>query len=102
MKYHPEVTEYKIYYAQSLYKAGLYQEGAKAAVQVDDPQYAHRVSGSPSRQLMILNPWLQMLHLRAAITYEQEDLAATKSFVDKCIPDDPDTIVASACIAYKV
>jgi hypothetical protein len=43
-----------------------------------------------------------MLQLQAAIKYEQDDLAGTKAFVDKCLPDDPDTIVAEGCIAFKV
>ena len=39
----PEVQEYKVYHAQSLYKASLYPEAAKAAVQIDDPQFSQRV-----------------------------------------------------------
>jgi tetratricopeptide repeat protein 30 len=39
----PGVDEYKIYYAQSLYKAGMYPEAMRAAVRVDNPQYAQRM-----------------------------------------------------------
>jgi len=42
-KNHPEVAEYKAYYAQSLYKAGLYEASAKAAVQIEAPEYAEQV-----------------------------------------------------------
>lgn len=84
VRYHPDVEEYKVTHAQALYKAGLYAEAAKAAVQVTDPQYAYR-----------------MLHLQAAVKYEQDDLPATKSLVDQCLHDDPDTIVAHGCILYK-
>lgn len=83
-KYHPEIEEYKVYYAQSLYKAGMYPEATKASLSVEDPQYTYR-----------------MLHLKASIKYEQDDLPNTKGFVDKCLPDDPDTVVAQGCILYK-
>ena len=80
----PEVTEYKIYYAQSLYKAGMYPEATRAAFQVDDPQYAQR-----------------MTMLQAAIKYEQDDLRGTTALADQCLSDDPDTIVCYACVKYK-
>ena len=34
---HPEVEEYKLHYAQALYKACLYQEAMKVACQIDNP-----------------------------------------------------------------
>ena len=34
---HPEAEEYKLYYAQSLHKACLYQEAMKVACQIDSP-----------------------------------------------------------------
>lgn len=34
---HPEVEEYKLYYAQSLYKAGAYPEATKASFVLDNP-----------------------------------------------------------------
>lgn len=34
---HPEVEDYKVYYAQSLYKAGAYPEAAKASFALDNP-----------------------------------------------------------------
>ena len=43
IKLHPEVEEYKMYYAQSLHKAGMFAEGYRAAMQVTDPQLATRV-----------------------------------------------------------
>jgi tetratricopeptide repeat protein 30 len=42
-KLFPGVDEYKISYAQSLYKAGMYPEAMRAAVRVDNPQYAQRM-----------------------------------------------------------
>lgn len=84
VKLQPDVQEYRMYHAQSLFKAGLFPEAAKVAVTVEDEQYAYR-----------------MLHLQSAITYEQDDLPGTKSFVEQCLPDDPDTVVAHGCILYK-
>mmetsp|Transcript_32243 Transcript_32243/g.51375 ORF Transcript_32243/g.51375 Transcript_32243/m.51375 type:complete len:661 (-) Transcript_32243:3487-5469(-) len=83
-KLFPEVQEYRIYFAQSLYKAGLYPEATRACFQVDDPQYAQR-----------------MAMLQAAIKYEQEDLRACEALADTCLTDDPETIICHACIAYK-
>lgn len=83
-KLHPDVQEYRIYFAQSLYKAGLYPEATRACFQVDDPQYAQR-----------------MAMLQASIKYQQDDLRACESLADQCLPDDPETIVCHACVAYK-
>ena len=43
---HPEVEEYRLYYAQSLYKACLFQEAMKVACMIDQPQYQGQV-GTP-------------------------------------------------------
>ena len=43
-----------------------------------------------------------MLYLQASIKYEQDDIAGTKVFVNKCIKDDPDTMVAQGCVMFKV
>jgi tetratricopeptide repeat protein 30 len=84
LKFHPGVDEYQIYYAQALYKAGLYPEATKAAIRVEDVAYHHR-----------------LLMLQAAIKYEQDDLAGTKVLVDQCLHDDPDTVINYGCIAFK-
>ncbi|CAB1119336.1 unnamed protein product [Ectocarpus sp. CCAP 1310/34] len=80
----PSVEEYKVYLAQSLYKAGMYPEATRAAVRVDSPQYQQR-----------------MVALQGAIKYEQDELAACKGFVDQCLGDDPDTIISYASISFK-
>lgn len=85
IKCHPGIVEYEVYYAQSLFKAGLYPESMRATMRVDNPEYSQR-----------------MLMLKAAIRYEEDDLSACKSLVDQCLDDDPDTIINSACIMYKV
>ncbi len=80
----PSVQEYKIYYAQALFKAGMYPEALRSAVKVDDPQYTQRIAT-----------------LQASIKYEQDELSACKSLLSQCLPDEPDIIVAYAAIAYK-
>lgn len=40
----PDVVDYKMQYAQCLYKAGDYQASQKVASEIDDPNYVQRVS----------------------------------------------------------
>jgi len=81
---YPDEEEYKVYYAQSLYSATLYEEAMKVTVTVEAPEY----QGS-------------MQKLQAAIKYGEEDLAGAKSLVDQCPADDPDTDINLACLLYK-
>ena len=41
------------------------------------------------------------VQLQASIKYEQDELSACKSLLDGCLPDDPDTVINFAAIAYK-
>lgn len=84
VKYFPYVTEYKIYYAQSLFKAGRYADAIKQSNRVEGEQHQQR-----------------MIKLRAQIKYEQEDLSGCKSLVDQCLDDDADALITQACIEYK-
>lgn len=81
---YPDVEEYKIYYAQSLYKGGVYAEATKAAVRVDGEQYSQRV-----------------LLLQAAIKYQMDELPSSKALLDQCESDEADVIVNYAAIAFK-
>jgi tetratricopeptide repeat protein 30 len=80
----PDVDEYKIYYAQSLYKAGLFPEATRAAVRVEVEQYTQR-----------------MLMMQTIIKYEQDELPACKALLDQCVQDDPDVAVNYAAISFK-
>ena len=73
-----------MYYAQSLFKAGLYEPALKACQAVAD---------GPSAQRVLL--------LQAAIKYEQDDLMDTKALIDQCPADEADTLVNQACVMYK-
>lgn len=80
----PDVEEYKLYYAQSLYKAGLYPDAVRAAIRVEGEQYAQRV-----------------LMLQSVIKYEQDELSASKGYLDQCHSDEPDVIINYAAISFK-
>ena len=80
----PNVEEYRVYLAQSMYKAGLYQDAHKLCSLIESDSHAHRLT-----------------KLQAAIAYEQEELAQTKAFLEKCHADDPEVVVLSGCVLYK-
>ena len=42
--YHPEEEDYKIYYAQALYQACLYEEAMKVTVQIENPEMNGKVT----------------------------------------------------------
>eukprot|EP00953_Heterococcus_sp_UTEX-ZZ885_P031050 16341-Heterococcus_DN1.PRE.6 len=80
----PGVDEYRVYLAQSLYKAALYPEATRAAVSVDNPQHTQR-----------------MVLLQSAIKYEQDELPACKALLDQCLSDVTDVVVNYAAVAFK-
>jgi tetratricopeptide repeat protein 30 len=80
----PDVEDYKLYYAQSLYKAGLYPDAVRAAIRVEGEQYAQRV-----------------LMLQSVVKYEQDELAASKGYLDQCHSEDPDVMINYAAISFK-
>ncbi|XP_006119513.1 intraflagellar transport protein 70B [Pelodiscus sinensis] len=96
---HPELDEYRLYQAQSLYKAGLYAEALRVASPLlDVPAYQGRA-----------------LRLQAAAHYAQGDLAAAKSLVEQVVAaaaesspgatedasELPDAEVNLGCLLYR-
>ncbi|XP_035037307.1 tetratricopeptide repeat protein 30A isoform X2 [Hippoglossus stenolepis] len=81
---HPEVEEYKVYYAQSLYKAGAYPEANKASFVLDNTS-SHT----------------KMVKLQACIKYCEEDYSASKSLLEQLPQDDPDCIHNIGCLLYQ-
>ncbi|XP_041830470.1 tetratricopeptide repeat protein 30A [Melanotaenia boesemani] len=81
---HPEVEEYKVYYAQSLYKAGVYSEATKASFVLDNPS-SH----------------IKMVKLQACIKYCEEDYSAAKLLLEQLPQDDPDYIYNMGCLLYQ-
>ncbi|KAJ3314377.1 Tetratricopeptide repeat protein 30A [Boothiomyces sp. JEL0838] len=84
IKLEPDVPEYRLYFAQSLFKAGQYAAAQKACATIDHP---------PSAQ--------EILKLEAAIRYELEDYAGCKLLIDQAPKDDPETIANQACLMLK-
>mmetsp|Transcript_13033 Transcript_13033/g.35479 ORF Transcript_13033/g.35479 Transcript_13033/m.35479 type:complete len:586 (+) Transcript_13033:92-1849(+) len=82
IRLHPRNEEYKLYYAQSLYKAGIYTEVKKEATKVQG--YSKAVT-----TLMVAN------------AYEQDDLQECKRQLNQCPVEDPDTMVNTGCVLYK-
>ena len=83
-KFYPDVIQYKLYHAQCLLKAGMYQEAQKVAQQIDHPDYSERI-----------------LQLQVHIQYELEEMAHAKSLISHMPQDSAEAIVAQGCILYK-
>lgn len=81
---HPEVEEYKLYYAQSLYKAGAYSEATKASFVLDNPS-SHA----------------KMVKLQACIKFCEEDYPAAKLLLEQMPQDDPDYVYNMGCLLYQ-
>ncbi|XP_063077494.1 intraflagellar transport protein 70A [Engraulis encrasicolus] len=81
---HPEVEEYKLYYAQSLYGACAFSDAMKATFLLDNPT-SHT----------------KMIKLQAAIKYGEEEYAGAKTLVEQLPQDDPDYEVDLGCLLFK-
>lgn len=81
---HPDVEDYKLYYAQSLYKACSFPEAMKIACQIEKQEFQPRV-----------------IKLQAAIKYAEEDLPNAKTLVEQCAADDSDTEFNMGCVLFK-
>jgi tetratricopeptide repeat protein 30 len=85
----PEVPEYRMYYAQSLYKAGLYQPAQKILMTIDTPEFAHKVFIYHKWFSKANNYFLKVVSLQAAIKYETDDLDGCRMLVSQSPKDDP-------------
>ncbi|KAM4530923.1 intraflagellar transport protein 70A [Odontesthes bonariensis] len=81
---HPEVEEYKVYYAQSLYKAGAYPEATKASFVLDNP-----------------SSQAKMVKLQACIKYCEEDYSASKLLLEQLPQEDSDYVYNMGCLLYQ-
>lgn len=111
MKLYPEVEQYKVYFAQSLYKAGMYPESIKACTNVESEEYDSKVPHllvGCCKLLFFLHydanfqpERMQIEKLRASACFEQDDLTTAKNHLRRCLQDDPEVLVMEGCIAYK-
>lgn len=84
IKYYPEVAEYKIYLAQSLYKAENYIEALKACQNIDKPELSQ-----------------QVIMLQFAIKYQMNELSNAHALLENSDPNKEETLVSQGCILYK-
>eukprot|EP00756_Hemistasia_phaeocysticola_P032202 Hpha_TRINITY_DN16397_c1_g11::TRINITY_DN16397_c1_g11_i1::g.62579::m.62579/K19683/TTC30, DYF1; tetratricopeptide repeat protein 30 len=80
----PGVEEYKVYYAQSLYKSGQYGDALKVCGTINQQEYGNRLQ-----------------KLQASVKYEQDDLTGCRSHLETCLVDDPEIVVLQGCVAFK-
>jgi tetratricopeptide repeat protein 30 len=80
----PDQEQYKIYYAQALYKCGLNAEALKVSAQIDNSATKPKV-----------------VKLQAAIKYAEDDIKACMEYVERTPPDDPAVEINKACICFK-
>lgn len=83
-KFYPDVDTYKLYHAQSLYKAGLYTEAQKVAQQIENQEYADKI-----------------LQLQIAIQYELEEISHAKSLISQLASDASEATIAHGCMLFK-
>lgn len=85
-----EQEEYKLYWAQALYQAGLYSNALKACSQIPAES---KLKG-------------KALKLESAVRFAEEDLVAAQAAVSAAFArssaNDVDTLVNMGCILYKV
>ena len=87
----PNVEDYRIYQAQSLFKAGAHEEAGRVI---------SKINSSSSQKNNNNQHRISLLH--ANIKYEQDELIGCKEELDGgCLSDDPDTICSYAAISFK-
>lgn len=84
IKYYPEVIEYRIYLAQSLYKAENYIEALKACQNIDKPEFSNQVTT-----------------LQFAIKYQMNELNNAHALLDNSDQEKEETLICQGCILYK-
>jgi len=67
VQFHPDFDEYKVYYVQSLMKAGNYEEASHVCATIENPDLTERV-----------------MRLQVAISYEQDEVQLARSILDQC------------------
>ena len=87
-KLYPSTEDYVFYYAQCLFKIGLYPEAIKAAGHLN-----LQSTGQVNHKRALL--------LQASIRYEEENTSSARSILDQSIEEDEDIIVSKACCLYK-
>ncbi|KAL3319001.1 Tetratricopeptide repeat protein 30A [Cichlidogyrus casuarinus] len=80
---YPGNQEYKMYFAQSLYRTDLLKESMKVLSQIDKPEYK-----------------MEITKLKSAIHFREEEYVASSQLIETCPKNEPDTLINLSCIAY--
>jgi tetratricopeptide repeat protein 30 len=83
-KLFPEVREYKMYYAQSLYKSSNYDDALKVTQSIEN-------TGQNTK----------ILQLQLAIVYEQDQIQSAKSLLNQLPSNNMEAVIGAGCILYK-
>jgi tetratricopeptide repeat protein 30 len=78
----PAHTDYKLYYAQSLFKAGDCEEAGRVLDVIIDHQE-------------------QVLHLKAAIAYIADDMQECKRVIRQCKRNSAEALQGEGCLLFK-
>lgn len=81
---HPDIPEYKLYFAQALYEASMYDEAYKVTMQIQAPELERKI-----------------IKLQSAIKYGEEDTITAKGLVDIYPQEDPDKDINLGCLLFK-
>ncbi|KRX06803.1 hypothetical protein PPERSA_11448 [Pseudocohnilembus persalinus] len=84
VRHYPEVDDYKLYYAQSLYKEGLYDEALKASQAIENKEYEGK-----------------QIQLQILIRYEKDEIAHAKTLLKEGDQTDPDVICNEGALLFK-
>ena len=84
IKYYPDVTEYRVYLSQSLYKAENYEEAMRSCNSIDKPEYIHQKS-----------------MMQFGIKYQMNELADASKILSNANESKQDTLVCQGCVMYK-
>lgn len=81
---HPDVPEYKLYFAQALYEASMFDEAYKVTMQINVPELERKVT-----------------KLQSAIKYGEDDTISAKGLVESYPQEDPDKDINLGCLLFK-
>ncbi|KAJ8674102.1 hypothetical protein QAD02_005364 [Eretmocerus hayati] len=81
----PDEAIYKLYHAQSLHQACLYQDAWSVCA---------TISNIPGLEI-------KTRKLQAAIKYGEEDTVSAKNYIDQCPADDIDSEINFGCLMYQ-
>ncbi len=96
MRLYPQINEYRIYYSQSLLKIGEIEEARQTEFRLQ--QYNYNIGEDEQRQQ---HRTQRELLLQACIKFEEGQFNACRGILNRCVEDDPGTMIAQATLSAK-